>query len=70
MRRGRHPHSALAFAAFLLLADACRADALTPGDPKDLESLGITAAGWLLLLAAALAGLRWIRRSHDKLPPR
>ena len=51
------------------LVQACQADGLAPGDPGELLPLGITVIVWPILLAAALTGLRLIRRSHDLLPP-
>ena len=51
------------------LVQTCQADSLAPGDPDELQPLGITVMVWFVLLAAALTGLRLIRRSHDLLPP-
>ena len=51
------------------LVQTCLADGLAPGDPEELAPLGLTVIVWPILLAAALAGLRHIRLSHDLLPP-
>lgn len=62
------PWPLLLFCA-LGLVQTCQADGVAPGDPDELLPLGITVIVWPILLAAALAGLRLIRRSHDLLPP-
>jgi len=52
----------------LALVQVCLADGLAPGDPEELAPLGLTVIAWLILLAAALAGLHLIRCYHDLLP--
>ena len=64
-----HKHGRLLFLGVLGLVQTSRADGLAPGNPKELVQLGIAGIVWLVLLAAGLAGLHLIRRSHDVLPP-
>ena len=70
MRNARHRTiCALLIAGASSLAQTSRADELIPGDPHELAALGFTGIVWLILLAASLAGLHLLRRSHDVLPP-
>jgi len=65
MKARLHPKAWLAVSCGVLgLFQTCQADGLAPGDPAERLPLGVTGVVWLVLLAAALTGLRLIRRSR------